>query len=196
MRGQRGCRLGPLSLSAYTSSGASRVRPSLPQPLGAGAPQSGARRRVTAVRGVTPPRRLEDECVDLLQTALCPPVRPEPLQLLCAAILRETAPRPGLRLSCDRVQSPRQLSLVASVLLAQVARLPRWPPPSVPWAPSVHRSFRGLRAGRGGQHMDARPADRLPCLPSSRPRVPLPVPGRDVAGADSGQGCHGHVESP
>ncbi|XP_045432728.1 AP-5 complex subunit zeta-1 isoform X2 [Pipistrellus kuhlii] len=64
-------------------------------------------------------RKLEDECVDLLQTALGPPPRPEPLQLLCAAILRETAPRPGLSLSCDCVQSPRQLSLVASVLLAQ-----------------------------------------------------------------------------
>ncbi|KAK1343612.1 hypothetical protein QTO34_016392 [Cnephaeus nilssonii] len=64
-------------------------------------------------------RKLEKECVDLLQTALCPPARPEPLQLLCAAILRETSPCLGLSLSCDHVQSPRQLSLVASVLLAQ-----------------------------------------------------------------------------
>ncbi|XP_054574217.1 AP-5 complex subunit zeta-1 [Eptesicus fuscus] len=64
-------------------------------------------------------RKLEKECVDLLQTALCPPARPEPLQLLCAAILRETSPCLGLSLPCDHAQSPRQLSLVASVLLAQ-----------------------------------------------------------------------------
>ncbi|XP_036170571.1 AP-5 complex subunit zeta-1 isoform X1 [Myotis myotis] len=64
-------------------------------------------------------RKLEKAFVDLLQTVLCPPARPEPLQLLCAAILREMSPCLGLSLSCDHVQSPWQLSLVASVLLAQ-----------------------------------------------------------------------------
>lgn len=79
-------------------------------------------------------RRLEKACVDLLQAALCPPARPEPLQLLCAAILRETSPCLSLSLSCDRVQGPRQLSLVASVLLAQVCgSLPRLT--ADPWWP-------------------------------------------------------------
>ncbi|XP_016069145.1 PREDICTED: AP-5 complex subunit zeta-1-like isoform X2 [Miniopterus natalensis] len=65
-------------------------------------------------------RKLEKTCVDLLQTTLCRPMCPEPLQLLCAAILREMSPCDSLSLSCDHVQSTRQLSLVASVLLAQV----------------------------------------------------------------------------
>nr|XP_044603109.1 AP-5 complex subunit zeta-1 [Equus asinus] len=64
-------------------------------------------------------RRLEQTCVDLLQTTLCSPACPEQLQLLCAAILRERSPCDSLRLSCDHVQNVRQLSLVASVLLAQ-----------------------------------------------------------------------------
>ena len=59
----------------------------------------------------------------LLQTTLCSPKCPEQLQLLCASILREMSPRDDLSLSCDHVQSARQLSLVASVLLAQVT----WP---------------------------------------------------------------------
>ncbi|XP_066129554.1 AP-5 complex subunit zeta-1 isoform X1 [Saccopteryx bilineata] len=64
-------------------------------------------------------RKLEKSCVALLQTTLCLPTCPEPLQLLCAAILREMSPCDSLSLSCDHVQNTRQLSLVASVLLAQ-----------------------------------------------------------------------------
>ncbi|XP_057604861.1 AP-5 complex subunit zeta-1 [Hippopotamus amphibius kiboko] len=64
-------------------------------------------------------RRLEEPCVALLQAALCSPACPEPLQLLCAAILRELSPSDSLSLSCDHVQDTRQLGLVASVLLAQ-----------------------------------------------------------------------------
>jgi hypothetical protein len=58
--------------------------------------------------------------VDLLQTTLCLPTCPEQLQVLCAAILREMSPSDSLSLSCDLAQNTRQLSLVASVLLAQV----------------------------------------------------------------------------
>ncbi|XP_076779662.1 AP-5 complex subunit zeta-1 isoform X2 [Arvicanthis niloticus] len=65
------------------------------------------------------PRRLEKTCVDLLQTTLCLPTSPEQLQVLCAAILREMSPFNDLALSCDHTQNTRQLSLVASVLLAQ-----------------------------------------------------------------------------
>ncbi|XP_039082105.1 AP-5 complex subunit zeta-1 isoform X1 [Hyaena hyaena] len=64
-------------------------------------------------------RKLEDTCVHLLQATLCSPKCPEQLQLLCAAVLREMSPYDGLSLSCDHMQSTRQLSLVASVLLAQ-----------------------------------------------------------------------------
>ncbi|XP_036097290.1 AP-5 complex subunit zeta-1 isoform X2 [Molossus molossus] len=67
-------------------------------------------------------RKLEKTCVDLLQTTLCLPACPEQLQLLCAAILREMSPCDSLSLSCDHIQSTRQLSLVASVLLAQEVR--------------------------------------------------------------------------
>ncbi|XP_028611924.1 AP-5 complex subunit zeta-1 isoform X1 [Grammomys surdaster] len=65
------------------------------------------------------PRRLEKTCVDLLQTTLCLPTSPEQLHVLCAAILREMSPFNDLALSCDHTQNTRQLSLVASVLLAQ-----------------------------------------------------------------------------
>ncbi|XP_029333759.1 AP-5 complex subunit zeta-1 isoform X2 [Mus caroli] len=65
------------------------------------------------------PRRLEKMCVDLLQTTLCLPTSPEQLQVLCAAILREMSPFNDLALSCDHTPNTRQLSLVASVLLAQ-----------------------------------------------------------------------------
>ncbi|XP_040845969.1 AP-5 complex subunit zeta-1 isoform X2 [Ochotona curzoniae] len=64
-------------------------------------------------------RRLDRSCVDLLQAAVCSPTGPEQIQVLCAAILREMSPCVSLSLSCERAQSPRQLSLVASVLLAQ-----------------------------------------------------------------------------
>ncbi|XP_030885142.1 AP-5 complex subunit zeta-1 isoform X2 [Leptonychotes weddellii] len=57
--------------------------------------------------------------MDLLQTTLCSPKCPEQLQFLCAAILRERSPADSLSLSWDHVQSSQQLSLVASVLLAQ-----------------------------------------------------------------------------
>ncbi|XP_022421144.1 AP-5 complex subunit zeta-1 isoform X2 [Delphinapterus leucas] len=55
----------------------------------------------------------------LLQTTLCSPACPEPLQLLCTAVLREMSPCDSLSLSCDHIQDTRQLGLVASVLLAQ-----------------------------------------------------------------------------
>ncbi|XP_003795491.1 AP-5 complex subunit zeta-1 [Otolemur garnettii] len=64
-------------------------------------------------------RRLEKTCVDLLQSTLCLPVCSEPLQVLCAAILREMSPSDSLSMSCDCTQNTWQLSLVASVLLAQ-----------------------------------------------------------------------------
>ncbi|KAI5257831.1 Ap-5 Complex Subunit Zeta-1 [Manis pentadactyla] len=64
-------------------------------------------------------RKLEKTCVDLLQTTLYLPTCPEQLQLLCVAVLREMSPSDSLSLSCDHVQNSRQLSLVASVLLAQ-----------------------------------------------------------------------------
>ncbi|XP_029389727.1 AP-5 complex subunit zeta-1 isoform X2 [Mus pahari] len=65
------------------------------------------------------PRRLEKMCMDLLQATLCLPASPEQLQVLCAAILREMSPFNDLALSCDHTPNTRQLSLVASVLLAQ-----------------------------------------------------------------------------
>lgn len=68
-------------------------------------------------------RKLEKTCVDLLQTTLYLPTCPEQLQLLCVAVLREMSPSDSLSLSCDHVQNSRQLSLVASVLLAQVTSL-------------------------------------------------------------------------
>ena len=58
--------------------------------------------------------------MDLLQTTLLQPESPEQLQLLCAAVLREMAPSNSLHLPWDHIQNTRQLSLVASVLLAQV----------------------------------------------------------------------------
>ncbi|KAM8765207.1 AP-5 complex subunit zeta-1 isoform 1-T1 [Rhynchonycteris naso] len=64
-------------------------------------------------------RQLEKSCVDLLQTTLCLLTCPEQPQLLCAAILREMSPCDSLSLSCDHIQNTQQLSLVASVLLAQ-----------------------------------------------------------------------------
>lgn len=70
------------------------------------------------------PSRLGKMCMDLLQMALCSPTSPEQLQVLCAAILREMSPLDDLALSCDHTQNTRLLSLVASVLLAQVPQLP------------------------------------------------------------------------
>ncbi|XP_035869745.1 AP-5 complex subunit zeta-1 isoform X2 [Phyllostomus discolor] len=64
-------------------------------------------------------RKLEEACVDLLQSTLLRPTSPEQLQLLCAAVLRERAPCDSLHLPWDHIQDTRQLSLVASVLLAQ-----------------------------------------------------------------------------
>lgn len=56
----------------------------------------------------------------LLQKVLCSPKCPEQIQLLCAAILREMSPCNDLSLSCENIQDPKLLSLVSSVLLAQV----------------------------------------------------------------------------
>lgn len=67
--------------------------------------------------------RLEKTCVDLLQATLSLSTCSEQVQVLCAAILREMSPFSALTLSCDHMQNPHQLSLVASVLLAQVTRL-------------------------------------------------------------------------
>ncbi|XP_013008190.2 AP-5 complex subunit zeta-1 isoform X1 [Cavia porcellus] len=64
-------------------------------------------------------RRLEKTCVDLLQATLSLSTCSEQVQVLCAAILREMSPFSALTLSCDHMQNPHQLSLVASVLLAQ-----------------------------------------------------------------------------
>ncbi|XP_023569229.1 AP-5 complex subunit zeta-1 isoform X1 [Octodon degus] len=64
-------------------------------------------------------RRLEKTCVDLLQATLSLSTYSEQIQVLCAAILREMSPSNTLTLSCDHTQNPHQLSLVASVLLAQ-----------------------------------------------------------------------------
>ncbi|MEJ1281748.1 adaptor-related protein complex 5 zeta 1 subunit [Cricetulus griseus] len=55
----------------------------------------------------------------LIVSATKYPRSPEQLQVLCAAILREMSPFDDLALSCDHTQNTRQLSLVASVLLAQ-----------------------------------------------------------------------------
>ncbi|XP_017389264.1 AP-5 complex subunit zeta-1 isoform X4 [Cebus imitator] len=64
-------------------------------------------------------RRLEKMCIDLLQATLSLPACPEQLQVLCTAILREMSPCDSLSLAWDHTQNSRQLSLVASVLLAQ-----------------------------------------------------------------------------
>lgn len=63
--------------------------------------------------------------MELLQAVLCSPKCPEQIQLLCAALLREMAPCDGLRLSCHRIHDTKLLSLVSSVLLAQVSGLTR-----------------------------------------------------------------------
>lgn len=75
--------------------------------------------------------------MDLLQTTLYLPTCPEQLQLLCVAVLREMSPSDSLSLSCDHVQNSRPLSLVASVLLAQVTSLslPRYV--ALPWVALV-----------------------------------------------------------
>ncbi|KAL0608141.1 AP-5 complex subunit zeta-1 [Plecturocebus cupreus] len=64
-------------------------------------------------------RRLEKTFIDLLQDTLSLPACPEQLQVLCTAILREMSPCNSLSLAWDHTQNSRQLSLVASVLLAQ-----------------------------------------------------------------------------
>jgi len=63
--------------------------------------------------------------VELLQAVVCSPKCPQQIQLLCAAILREMAPCDGLRLSCERIHDTKLLSLVSSVLLAQVSGVTR-----------------------------------------------------------------------
>lgn len=64
--------------------------------------------------------RLDGKFVELLQTVLCSPKSPEQIQVLCAAILREMSPCNDLILSCDEIDDTKLLSLVSSVLLAQV----------------------------------------------------------------------------
>lgn len=116
------------------------------------------------------PSRLEKTCVDLLQATLGLAACPEQLQVLCAAILREMSPSDSLSLVWDHTQNSRQLSLVASVLLAQVAQqsppqlavLPRGPgasgaasrPACVPsWAPTCYVGLLGLRTHSSQQGM-------------------------------------------
>lgn len=64
--------------------------------------------------------RLDGKFVELLQTVLCSSKCPEQIQVLCAAILKEMSPCNDLILSCDEIQDTKLLSLVASILLAQV----------------------------------------------------------------------------
>lgn len=64
--------------------------------------------------------RLDGKFVELLQTVLCSSKCPEQIQMLCAAILREMSPCNDLILSCDEIEDTKLLSLVSSVLLAQV----------------------------------------------------------------------------
>ncbi|NWT62494.1 AP5Z1 protein, partial [Erythrocercus mccallii] len=66
------------------------------------------------------PRKLDGKFVELLQAVLCSSKSPEQIQVLCAAILREMSPCNDLILSCDEIQDTKLLSLVSSVLLAQV----------------------------------------------------------------------------
>lgn len=67
--------------------------------------------------------RLDGKFVELLQKVLCSSKSPEQIQMLCAAILREMSPCNDLILSCDEIQDAKLLSLVSSVLLAQVSDL-------------------------------------------------------------------------
>ncbi|KAM4876617.1 AP-5 complex subunit zeta-1 [Thomomys bottae] len=99
------------------------------------------------------PRRLEKSCMDLLQATLCQPSCPEQLQVLCAAVLREMSPSDCLTLSCEQAQNTRQLSLVASVLLAQGDR---------------KQEMRSV-----GQHVFAVLESRQPDGPSPRPLLPI-----------------------
>lgn len=64
--------------------------------------------------------RLDGKFVELLQAVLYSPKSPEQIQVLCAAILREMSPCNDLILSCDEIQDTKLLSLVSSILLAQV----------------------------------------------------------------------------
>lgn len=131
--------------------------------------------------------------MDLLQTTLCLPTCPEQLQLLCAAILREMSPCDSLSLCCDHIQNTRQLSLVASVLLAQVTQLSPLRLATLPlvplgprekrqagvqslragsaWVPSAHQF---LRLPQVCQHLDASGQSRNTCLRLSHlPFCPL-----------------------
>ncbi|XP_037362955.1 AP-5 complex subunit zeta-1 [Talpa occidentalis] len=81
----------------------------------------GLRRLFLIISATKYPRKLEKTCVDLLQAGLCSPTCPEQHQVLCAAILREMSPSGSLSLSCENIRNTQQLSLVASVLLAQGA---------------------------------------------------------------------------
>ncbi|XP_054450821.1 AP-5 complex subunit zeta-1 [Pteronotus mesoamericanus] len=98
-------------------------------------------------------RKLEKTCVDSLQTTLLRPSCPEQLQLLCAAILRETAPCHSLSLPWGHIQNTRQLSLVASVLLAQ--------------------GDRAQEVGSVGQRVFKVLESRQPEGPSLRPLLPV-----------------------
>lgn len=98
-------------------------------------------------------RRLEKTCVDLLQATLSLPTCSEQVQVLCAAILREMSPSDSLTLSCNHIQNPWQLSLVASVLLAQ--------------------GDRGEEVSSVGQRIFTVLESRQPEGPSLRPLLPV-----------------------
>lgn len=147
--------------------------------------------------------------MDLLQTTLCLPTCPEQLQLLCAAILREMSPCDSLSLYCDHIQNTRQLSLVASVLLAQVAQLSPLRLATLPLVPLGPRekqqaSVQSLSAGSAwlpSMHQflwlpQERAETPAPCLCPSSLLPPVP---KEVARTPcrlirlQGLGCSGNI---
>ncbi|MEE6528167.1 hypothetical protein FKM82_030164, partial [Ascaphus truei] len=65
-------------------------------------------------------RKLEQDFLEHLQTALCSQKSPDQIQTLCAAILREMPQCDHVALSCGDMQDTKLCSLLCSVLLAQV----------------------------------------------------------------------------
>ncbi|NXB75872.1 AP5Z1 protein, partial [Donacobius atricapilla] len=99
---------------------AARVSALLQSPEAGPEAVDGLQRLHLTVAATKYPRQLDGKFVELLQTVLCSPKSPEQIQVLCAAILREMSPCKNLILSCDGIQDTKLLSLVSSVLLAQV----------------------------------------------------------------------------
>ncbi|NWV74458.1 AP5Z1 protein, partial [Dasyornis broadbenti] len=99
---------------------AARVSALLQRPEPGAEAVDGLQRLHLTVAATKYPRKLDGKFVELLQTVLCSSKNPEQIQVLCAAILREMSPCNDLILSCDEIQDTKLLSLVSSVLLAQV----------------------------------------------------------------------------